>query len=89
MDRAAATRPRRGSSRPDRVKISVVIHVLTVHYQSDRWIDPQLRYLASNLDRPYRVVADLEGIANAPRGASMWSPICRPKLAARLPIPGS
>jgi len=39
-----------------------MIYVLTVHYQTDRWIDIQLRYLAQNLDRPYRVVADLEGV---------------------------
>src|SRR6184192_1694581 len=39
-----------------------MIHVLTAHYQTDRWIDIQLRYLAWNLDRPYRVVADLEGV---------------------------
>jgi hypothetical protein len=39
-----------------------MIHVLTVHHQTDRWIDIQLRYLAQNLDRPYRVVADLEEV---------------------------
>jgi hypothetical protein len=39
-----------------------VIHVLTVHFESDRWIDIQLDYLARNLDRPYRVIADLEGV---------------------------
>jgi hypothetical protein len=39
-----------------------MIHVLTAHYRTDRWIDIQLRYLARNLDRPYRVVADLEGV---------------------------
>ena len=37
-----------------------MIHVLTVHHETDRWIDIQLRYLSQNLDRPYRVVADLE-----------------------------
>jgi hypothetical protein len=45
-----------------------VIHVLTVHYGSSRWIDIQLDYLARNLDRPYRVVADLEGIDPASGG---------------------
>ena len=39
-----------------------MIHVLTVHFQTDRWIEIQLEYLARNVDRPYRVVADLEGV---------------------------
>jgi len=39
-----------------------VIHVLTVHFQSDCWIDVQLEHLERYLDRPHRVVADLEGI---------------------------
>jgi hypothetical protein len=39
-----------------------MIHVLTAHFQTDRWIEIQIRYLARNLDRPYRVVADLENV---------------------------
>jgi hypothetical protein len=39
-----------------------MIHVLTAHYQTDRWIDIQLRYLTQYLDRPHRVVADFEGV---------------------------
>jgi len=39
-----------------------MIHVATVHWMSDRWIDLQLEYLRRNLDRPYRVYADLEGV---------------------------
>ena len=39
-----------------------MIHVLTVHFQTDRWIDVQLDHLARYLDRPHRVVADLEGV---------------------------
>ena len=39
-----------------------MIHVLTVHFQTDRWIDIQLDHLARYLDRPHRVVADLEGV---------------------------
>jgi hypothetical protein len=34
-----------------------MIHIATVHWRSDRWIDIQLRYLERNLDRPYRVYA--------------------------------
>jgi hypothetical protein len=40
-----------------------MIHVVTVHWQSAKWIDPQLRYLEANIDEPFRVYAALEGIA--------------------------
>jgi len=39
-----------------------MIHVITVHFESDRWIDLQLSYLARYVDRPHRVIADLEGV---------------------------
>ena len=39
-----------------------MIHIATVHWMSDRWIELQLAYLRRNMDRPYRVYADLEGI---------------------------
>ncbi len=39
-----------------------MIHVVTVHWQSAKWIDPQLSYLERNIDGPYRVYAALEGI---------------------------
>jgi hypothetical protein len=39
-----------------------MIHIATVHWMSDRWIDIQLEYLRRNLDRPYRTYADLEGV---------------------------
>lgn len=39
-----------------------MIHIATVHWMSDRWIDIQLDYLRRNMDRPYKVYADLEGI---------------------------
>jgi hypothetical protein len=39
-----------------------MIHVATVHWFSDVWIDLQLRYLERNLHEPYRVWACLEGI---------------------------
>jgi hypothetical protein len=34
-----------------------MIHIATVHWRSDRWIDIQLRYLERNLEEPYRVYA--------------------------------
>ena len=39
-----------------------MIHVATVHWKDERWIDPQLRYLERNVEQPFRVWADLEGI---------------------------
>ncbi|MGH9018375.1 MAG: hypothetical protein ACRDY1_11560, partial [Acidimicrobiales bacterium] len=39
-----------------------MINVVTVHWQSDKWIDAQLHYLARAIDVPYRVFASLNGI---------------------------
>ena len=39
-----------------------MIHVATVHWRDDRWIEPQLRYLERHVRQAYRVYADLEGI---------------------------
>jgi len=38
-----------------------VIHVATVHWQDDRWVEPQLRYLARHLPQ-HRVYAYLTGL---------------------------
>jgi hypothetical protein len=40
-----------------------VIHVVTVHHQSPRWIDVQAGYLRRHLPGPFRTYASLEGIA--------------------------
>jgi hypothetical protein len=37
-----------------------MIHIATVHWRYDRWIDIQLRYLERNIDEPYRVYAWLD-----------------------------
>ena len=42
-----------------------MIHVATVHWRDDRWLEPQRRYLERNVESPYRVYADLEGIEEA------------------------
>lgn len=39
-----------------------MIHVVTVHWQDDRWIEPQLRFLRRNLPPEHRVYAALNGI---------------------------
>ena len=42
--------------------IITVLNVVTVHWQSSKWIEPQLGFLDRNLDEPYRVFASLHGI---------------------------
>jgi hypothetical protein len=37
-----------------------MIHIATVHWAHDRWIDVQLAYLERNIDEPYRVYAWLD-----------------------------
>ncbi len=39
-----------------------VLNIVTVHWQSPRWVDIQLRYLERNVDVPWRVFASLNGI---------------------------
>lgn len=39
-----------------------MIHVATVHWRSERWIDPQLRYLERFLPGPFRVYAFLNRV---------------------------
>ena len=41
-----------------------MLNIVTVHWQSPRWIDPQLAYLARHVDVPYRVFASLNGIGD-------------------------
>ena len=37
-----------------------MIHIATVHWAYDRWIDVQLSYFERNIDEPYRVYAWLD-----------------------------
>jgi hypothetical protein len=39
-----------------------VIHIGTVHYRDDRWIEPQLRHLERHTTAPHRVYASLDRI---------------------------
>ncbi len=39
-----------------------MLNIVTVHWKSAKWVDPQLRYLEENLDTPFRVFAALNGI---------------------------
>jgi hypothetical protein len=39
-----------------------MLNVATVHWKDDRWIEPQRRYLERNIEQPFRIWADLEGL---------------------------
>jgi hypothetical protein len=39
-----------------------MIHVATVHHNSARWIDTQIRYLALHMSAPYKTWGSLQGI---------------------------
>jgi hypothetical protein len=39
-----------------------MLNIVTVHWQTAKWVEPQLRYLERHLDVPYRVFASLNGI---------------------------
>lgn len=41
-----------------------MIHVLTIHWHSEEWIDIQLKYLDQHIEEPYRVYTFLNGIPN-------------------------
>src|SRR5437899_11207878 len=58
----AITAGNRGFPQAPARLVTRMIHIATVHWMSDRWIDLQLDHLQRNMDRPYRVYADLEGI---------------------------
>lgn len=37
-----------------------MIHIATVHWRSDQWVDPQLHYLERNVDEPFRMYGWLD-----------------------------
>ena len=39
-----------------------MLNIVTVHWKSDKWVAPQLRYLDQNVDTEFRVFASLNGI---------------------------
>ena len=39
-----------------------MLHVATVHWRDDRWIEPQREYLERHVEQPFQVWADLEGV---------------------------
>jgi hypothetical protein len=43
-----------------------MIHVLTIHWQSEEWIDIQLKYLKQHIREPFRVYTFLNNVPNTP-----------------------
>lgn len=52
-----------------------MIHVLTVHWEDDRWVDVQLRYLKAHVREPYRVYAFLNGQPEAHKEKYFYSSV--------------
>jgi len=50
-----------------------MIHVLTVHWQSDSWVDLQLAYLARHVRAPFRVYAWLNDLPEGHAGKYFYS----------------
>jgi hypothetical protein len=50
-----------------------MIHVATVHWRSDRWIDLQLKYLERFLPAPYRIYAFLNDVPRRHRSKFFYS----------------
>jgi hypothetical protein len=54
---------------------STMLHVLTVHWQDDRWIDIQLAYLRRNIAGPFKVYAFLNGVPDYHREKFFYSSV--------------
>ncbi|MGA2222837.1 MAG: hypothetical protein ABSH41_00150 [Syntrophobacteraceae bacterium] len=50
-----------------------MIHIATVHWQDDRWIDIQLKYLKSNITRPFKIYAFLNDLERDHRSKFFYS----------------
>jgi hypothetical protein len=69
-----------------------MIHIATVHWSSDRWIDVQLGYLERHIREPFRVYASLDGIESDHRDrfhfsdsfGSVQHPVKLNRLAERI-----
>jgi hypothetical protein len=66
---------RQGGWRPDRVigcldqantADATMIYIVTVHWRTPRWIEPQLAYLRRTIDEPYQVFGSLNDIGEGP-----------------------
>jgi hypothetical protein len=48
-----------------------MINIITVHWQTAKWVDPQLRFIERNIDAPVRVFASVNGVED-PRVAGRF-----------------
>ncbi len=52
-----------------------MLHILTVHWNDDKWIDIQLDYLRKHIRQPYKVYAFLNNISVEHRKKFFYSSI--------------
>ncbi len=45
-----------------------MLHIVTVHYRSTKWIDPQLDYIERNITVPHKIYGCIEGIDESAAG---------------------
>ncbi len=50
-----------------------MLHILTVHWNDDRWVDIQLRYLYANIKTPFKAYAFLNGLQEDHRSKFFYS----------------
>jgi hypothetical protein len=52
-----------------------MIHIATVHWKDDRWVDVQIKYLQKNLESPFRIYAFLNNLPEDHSGKYFYSSI--------------
>ena len=50
-----------------------MIHIITVHWNDDRWVDIQLKYLNKNVTKPFKVYAFLNSLPTNHQGKYFYS----------------
>lgn len=50
-----------------------MLHIATVHWKSDKWVDIQLRYLRANITQPFKVYAFLNEVPGDHRSKYFYS----------------
>ena len=50
-----------------------MLHILTVHWNEDKWIDIQIKYLSKYIHTPYKIYAFLDGVSEVHRGKFFYS----------------
>ena len=50
-----------------------MIHIVTVHWQDDRWVDIQLKYLKKTIQEPYKIYAFLNSVPDIHRSKFFYT----------------